>query len=77
VSTEEPEILEAIYTNYKDKLSLKPVPRLAVVKYMASLLSRSYAGAQDINPEGFIEPRFINDLEKSGFFEEMNRRYQK
>ena len=44
---------------------------------LSSLLSRSYAGAQDVNPEGFIEPRFINDLEKSGFFEEMNRRYQK
>lgn len=77
VATQEPEILDAIYTTYKDKLVLKPVPRLAVVKYMASLLSRSYAGVPDVNPEGFIEPRFMSDLEKSGFFEEMNRRYLK
>lgn len=77
VATQDPEILDAIYTTYKDKLALKPVPRLAVVQYMASLLSRSYAGAPDINAEGFIEPLFMNDLEKSGFFEEMNRRYLK
>ena len=34
-------------------------------------------GAQDVNLEGFAEPRFMNDLENSGFFEEMNRRYLK
>jgi FAD/FMN-containing dehydrogenase len=40
-------------------------------------LSRNYGGAQDVNLEGFAEPRFMNDLENSGFFEEMNRRYLK
>jgi hypothetical protein len=29
------------------------------------------------NPEGFVEARFINELEKSGFFEEMTRQYGK
>ena len=77
VATQDPEILELIYNTYKDKLSLKPTPRLSVVKYMAGLLSRNYAGAPDFNPESFIEPRLVNDLEKSGFFEEMNRRYQR
>jgi Metallo-beta-lactamase superfamily len=77
VATQDPEILELIYNTYKDKLSFKPTPRLSVVKYMAGLLSRNYAGAPDFNPESFIEPRLVNDLEKSGFFEEMNRRYQK
>ena len=77
VATSDNEVLEMIYAMYKDKLSTKPVPRLTVVKYMASLLSRSYTGGQDLSPEGFIEPKFINELEKSGFFEEMNRRYEK
>jgi ABC-type nitrate/sulfonate/bicarbonate transport system substrate-binding protein len=77
VATQDQEVLETIYAIYKDKLALKPVPRLAVVKYMAGLLSRNYAGPQDVNLETFAEPRFVNDLEKSGFFDEMNRRYQK
>jgi hypothetical protein len=29
------------------------------------------------NPEGFIGPRFINELERVGFFEEMSREYGK
>ena len=77
VASSDAEVLEMIYTMYSDKLSTKPTPRLAVVKYMATLLARSYAGGQDLSPEGFIEPRFITELEKSGFFEEMNRRYEK
>jgi FAD/FMN-containing dehydrogenase len=40
-------------------------------------LSHNYGGAQDVNLEGFAEPRFMNDLEKSGFFEGMNCRYVK
>jgi len=30
-----------------------------------------------VNPEGFIEARFVNELESSGFFEEMNQKYAK
>ena len=41
---------------------------------MQYLLSRAGSDAA-ANPEGFAEPRFVNDLEKSGFFEEMNRQY--
>jgi hypothetical protein len=29
------------------------------------------------NPEGFIEVRYVNDLESSGFFEAMSRQYGK
>jgi len=31
----------------------------------------------NVNPEGFVEPRYVNELESSGFFEEMNRQYGK
>jgi len=29
------------------------------------------------NLDGFVEARFVNELESSGFFEEMNRQYGK
>jgi|RhiMetdeSRZDD1v2_1073273.scaffolds.fasta_scaffold126574_1 hypothetical protein len=40
---------------------------------MFYLLSRTNPEIPGGNPEGFAEPRFINELESSGFFEEMNR----
>jgi hypothetical protein len=45
---------------------------------MFNLLSRTNPEIPSAtNPEGFAEPRFINELESSGFFEEMNRQYAK
>jgi NitT/TauT family transport system substrate-binding protein len=75
-STQDSEVLNAIYNRYKDTLSSKPTPTVGVVKSMQYLLSR--AGSDAVaNPEGFAEPRFINELESSGFFDEMNRQYGK
>ena len=55
----------------------KPTPTAKVAKSMHYLLSRSSAEVAGVNPEGFIEPRFVNELESSGFFDEMNRQYGK
>ena len=30
-----------------------------------------------VTPEGFIEPRYVNQLESTGFSDEMNRVYSK
>jgi hypothetical protein len=55
----------------------KPVPDGRVAKSMFYLLSRTNPEIPSGNPEGFAEPRFINELETSGFFEELNRQYAK
>jgi len=44
---------------------------------MHYLLSRSSPEVAGVNPEGFIEPRFVHELESSGFFDEMKRQYGK
>jgi hypothetical protein len=46
---------------------LKPTPPAAVAKSMHYLLARSSLEVSGVNPEGFIETRFIHELEKSGF----------
>jgi hypothetical protein len=58
-------------------LMTKPTPTAKVAKSMHYLLSRSSPEVTGVNPEGFIEPRFVNELEISGFFDEMNRQYGK
>ncbi len=73
--TEDPEVLDSIYDRYRDLILSKPLPSMAVVKSMLRILSRTRPVVRDINPEGFVELRFMRELERSGFFEEMSRQY--
>jgi NitT/TauT family transport system substrate-binding protein len=77
VANSDSEVLNTIYNLYKERLLTKPTPTARVAKSMYYLLSRSSPEVTGANPEGFIEPRFINELESSGFFDEMNRQYGK
>jgi NitT/TauT family transport system substrate-binding protein len=77
VATQDAEVLNAIYNLYRERLMTKPTPTARVAKSMLYLLSRSSPEVAGVNPEGFIEARYINELESSGFFDEMNRLYAK
>jgi len=75
VATQDNEVLSTIYNLYKERLMTKPTPMLSVAKSMLYLLSRSSPQVAAANPEGFVEARYVNELESSGFFDEMNRQY--
>jgi len=77
VATQDTEVLNTIYGHYKDKLDTKPTPLGRVAKSMFYLLSRTNPEIPGGNPEGFVDGRFISQLEGSGFFDEMNRQYGK
>ena len=75
VGIRDAEILEAIQAFYSGTLLEKPVPTVGLAKSMLTFLSRSNPEAKEANPEGFIEPRFIKELEASGFLAELSRKY--
>jgi ABC-type nitrate/sulfonate/bicarbonate transport system substrate-binding protein len=77
VASNDSEVLSTIYNLYKERLMIKPTPTAKVARSMHYLLSRSSPEVAGVNPEGFIEPRFVHELESSGFFDEMNRQYGK
>lgn len=77
VATQDSEVLNTIYGHYKEQLVTKPTPLPRVAKSMLYLLSRTSPEVPGANPEGFVEARFINELDTSGFFQEMNRQYAK
>lgn len=77
VANKDPEVLSAIYELNKQQLSTKPAPYVRVVKSMMQLLARTRPDLPNANPEGFVEARFINELDRAGFFEEMSRQYGK
>lgn len=75
VASQDQEVLSTIYNLYKERLANKPTPTVRVVKSMLYLLSRSTPEVAGANPDGFVEARYVNELETSGFFEEMARQY--
>jgi len=77
VANKDPEVLNAIYELNKQQLSTKPAPSVRVVKSMMQLLARTRPDLPHANTEGFVETRFIDELERAGFFEEMSRQYGK
>jgi len=77
VATQDQEVLNTIYNLYKERLMYKPMPTVGVAKSMLYLLSRSSPQVAGANPEGFVETRYIHELESSGFFDEMGRQYAK
>jgi len=77
VANSDPEVLRAIYEQHRERLASKPTPYVRVVKSMMQLLARTRTDVPAASPEGFIEARFINELEGGGFFGEMERKYGK
>ena len=77
VASQDNEVLTTIYNLYKERLMLKPTPTVNVAKSMLYLLSRSSPQVGGVSPEGFVEARYVNELESSGFFDEMTRQYGK
>jgi ABC-type nitrate/sulfonate/bicarbonate transport system substrate-binding protein len=77
VANRDPEVLSTICELNKQQLSTKPVPYVRVVKSMMQLLARTRSDLPSANPEGYVEPRFINELDSAGFFDEMSRQYGK
>lgn len=70
--TDDAEILATIYSRYRSLVASKPDPSVETVKSMMRLLPRARGAA---NPEGFIDPRFVRDLDAAGYFEEMSKQY--
>ena len=77
VANQDSELLNAIYEQHRENLSSKPFPYVEVVKSMMNLLTRTRPDIPSASPEGFVEARFIKELEASGYFEEMSRKYSK
>jgi ABC-type nitrate/sulfonate/bicarbonate transport system substrate-binding protein len=70
--TDDAEILATIYSRYRNLVASKPDPSVETVKSMVRLLPRARSGA---NADGFIEPRFVRELEAARYFEEMSKQY--
>jgi len=72
---EDRELLEDSYNRDRDLIELEPLPSISAVKSMLGILARNQPEALNADPHRFVEMKFMTELKKSGFFEEMKRRY--
>ena len=72
---EDRELLEDSYNQDKELMELEPLPSISAVKSMLGILARTQPEAVNADPQRFVEMKFMSELKKIGFFEEMKRQY--
>ena len=72
---EDRELLEDSYNQDKELIELEPLPSLSAIKSMLGILARTQPEAASADPQRFVDMKFMSELKKTGFFEEMRRQY--
>ena len=67
------EILERTYQHYMEITERKPYPNMEGVRYAVDEVAKRIATAKGKKPEDFINLRFLNELEREGFFNELSK----
>ena len=67
----DPEILEATYASYAQITERRAFPNIEGFRYGLEEVAKRLPAAKDKKPEDFINMRFLNELEKEGFFKEL------
>ncbi|HEY7166282.1 MAG TPA: ABC transporter substrate-binding protein [Candidatus Binatia bacterium] len=73
--TNDPVVLEESYEGYVKTIPKKPYPTLKGIQFMLDMLSEKMPQAKAAKPEQFVDLSFLQELEKEGFFKEMEKRY--
>jgi len=73
--TNDPEVLEASWDNYVKTIPKKPFFTIKGIQFILEMLAPQMPQAKSAKPEQFIDPSFLQELEKEGFFNEMAKRY--
>src|ERR1044071_6933952 len=73
--TSDPTVLEESYDGYVKTIPKKPYPTLKGIQFMLDMLAEKMPQAKTAKPEQFVDLSFLQELEKEGFFREMEKRY--
>jgi ABC-type nitrate/sulfonate/bicarbonate transport system substrate-binding protein len=73
--TNDLEVLESSYQNYVKTIPKKPYFTLKGIQFILDTLAPQIPQAKTAKPEQFVDPSFLQELEKEGFFTEMAKKY--
>ena len=65
--------LEETYQLLKKLVPVKPYPTLEGFRVVLDELSEKIPAAKTANPKDFTDTRFLDDLDRSGFFEQISK----
>ena len=74
--TNDQEVLEYSYQHYLKRTPKKPYPTMKGIQNMIDMSAPQIAQAKSAKPEQFVDLNFLQELEKEGFFGEMEKRYK-
>ena len=73
--TTDPEVLDATYDWFVNRVAKKPYPTLKGIQYLLDEVASKLPNAKSVKPEQFVDLSLLQQLEREGFFAEMAKRY--
>lgn len=70
------DVLEYSYQHYRKRTPKKPYPTMKGIQNMIDMSASQVPQAKNAMPERFVDLSFLQELEKEGFFAEMEKRYK-
>ena len=74
LKTADPEILEATYQSFMEVTDYTANPNIEGVRNAIDEVAQRVPAAKSKKPEDFIDMRFLKELEKEGFFRQLQRK---
>jgi len=74
LKTDDPEILEATYRSFLQVTDYSAVPNLEGIRNAMDEVAARIPAVKSRKPEDFVENRFLNELEKEGFFKQFQKK---
>ena len=65
--------LEETYQLLKKLVPIKPYPTLEGLRVVLDELSEKIPAAKTANPKDFTDTRFLDELDRSGFFDQLTK----
>jgi NitT/TauT family transport system substrate-binding protein len=74
--TNDQEVLEYSYQHYLKRTPKKPYPTMKGIQNLIDMSAPQLPQAKSAKPEQFVDLSFLQELEKEGFYAEMEKRYR-
>ncbi|HVO94177.1 MAG TPA: ABC transporter substrate-binding protein [Terriglobales bacterium] len=74
--TNDPEVLDYSYQHYLKRTPKKPYPTMKGIQNLIDMSAPQVPQAKSAKPEQFVDLSFLQELERAGFFADMERRYK-
>jgi NitT/TauT family transport system substrate-binding protein/sulfonate transport system substrate-binding protein len=70
---DDPALLEEAWSYFKDNILKVPSPSASGMQTVINVMAQTNPKAKSVKPEDLIEPRFVRELESSGYIESLYR----